>query len=140
MIYTVGVIIRMLMQNLNLLCTLDNSSCSPSERALVNNYSKLFSSTPRCMLTVFRCLTDGCSAADGTPLVLYFWDWQGVLFVICYTVLVVFVLFVVFNLISALFVEKTLEYTKQDTDKRRHARYKEVCRVARELKEVILKI
>merc|ERR1719183_626006 len=27
-----------------------------------------FSTLARCMLTLFRCFTDGCSAYDGTPL------------------------------------------------------------------------
>jgi len=107
---------------------------------LVEFEPQMFSSVFRSMFTVFRCLIDGCSSADGTPLILYFWDSHGVMFVVVYVLVVIFILFGVFNLIMAIFVEKTLEYAKLDTAKRREARYKEEVRIAKEFRTLVLKI
>jgi len=92
------------------------------------------------MFTVFRCFTDGCSSMDGTPLVLWFWDAYGPLFVLCYTLFTVFMIFGVFNLIQAVFIEKTLEFAKVEQGRRHDAQYRENIRVARELQKVVLRI
>jgi len=137
-VYVVGVMLRQVIVTQQTDCK--NSACQDAEEHLTKFEHELFSSVGRSMFTVFRCLTDGCSSADGTPLVLYFWDTHGLVFVMVYVLVLVFILFGVFNLIMAIFVEKTLEFAKLDTAKRREARYKEEVRIAKEFRSLVLKI
>jgi len=140
-IYVVGVMLRQVIETYFTKSVCDDAAQSTH---LCEYKPQMFSSIFRSMFTVFRCLIDGCSSADGTPLILYFWDELGSvvgpLFVLFYVLVMVFIMFGVFNLIMAIFVEKTLEYAKQDTAKRREARYKEEVRVAKDLRTLILKI
>jgi len=137
-IYIVGVMLRQVTVDMDIDCA--TSTCTAPQEHLTRFEPLLFANVFRSMFTVWRCLIDGCSSADGTPLILYFWDAQGPLFVLAYIIVVVFIMFGVFNLIMAIFVEKTLEYAKLDTAKRREARYKEDVRVAKELRTLVLKI
>jgi len=139
LVYIFGVMMRQLV-----LQEFTCDGCSSREVAAMNHIEThsdaLFGSVSRSMFTVFRCFTDGCSSVDGTSLILWFWDAYGAVFVLLYTLFTIFMLFGVFNLIQAIFVEKTLEYAKVDSVKRREARYREDVRVAKELRDVVLKV
>lgn len=138
-VYIVGVALRQVMtppQD----CESAGTQCSHAEMHLSQHYAELFSSTPRCMFTVFRCLTDGCGSVDGTPLSVYFYDSHGIVFILAYVTVVIFIMFGVFNLIMAIFVEKTLETAKVATAKRQEARYLEDLQAAQELQQVVLTI
>jgi len=114
--------------------------CTRAEKHLQRYKEELFSSVLKSMFTVFRCFTDGCSSSDGTPLITYFWDTYGLPFIGTYILITVFVLFGLFNLIMAVFVENTLEYARTDQQKRQQLRHEEHVRMARQLQKIILMI
>jgi len=115
-----------------------NENCLRSAAQLDMYRLELFGSVPRSMFTVFRCFTDGCSFPDGTPLVPSFYNTHGLHIILIYMLSLVFVIFGLFNLIMAVFVENTIENAKHDEERRREARTHEHIRVARKLQEVIL--
>eukprot|EP00928_Gymnodinium_smaydae_P056777 TRINITY_DN40101_c0_g1_i1.p1 TRINITY_DN40101_c0_g1~~TRINITY_DN40101_c0_g1_i1.p1 ORF type:complete len:588 (+),score=118.93 TRINITY_DN40101_c0_g1_i1:136-1764(+) len=85
------------------------------------NVSEYFDTVPRAMLTVFRCSFGDCSTRGGMPI--FEWIYQGhswyVTFLYC---LFVFLITVgLFNVISAIFVESTMEAAKElELLKKRH--------------------
>jgi len=56
----------------------------------------------RSMFTVFRCLVDGCAAADGTPLMVILWDVYGWGVIVAYVLTILFVTFGLFNLVMVI--------------------------------------
>jgi len=78
-----------------------------------DEFEILFSSVPTSMFTIFRCFTDSCTAADGTPLPLHMQDAYGWWFSAVYVVCFLFVTFGIFNLIIAVFVENTMQLGQQ---------------------------
>jgi len=114
--------------------------CTNSERHLSEFYEILFGTVFRCMFTVFRCFTDGCSSPDGTPLIVFLWDTHGWVFILGYTVVSLFVFFGVFNLIAAVFVENTLEHAKYNDQKQRQMKYSEHVQVAQSLQNLVMEI
>merc|ERR1719329_112870 len=86
---------------------------------------QLFSTVPRSCFTMFRCLTEGCESADGTPLMVHILEdgQHGFLIVLLYNMCFLVVTFGLFNLIMAVFVETTLEAAKRDEGRRHHARH-----------------
>jgi Ca2+-binding EF-hand superfamily protein len=90
------------------------------------------------MLTVFRCFVGDCSNPNGTPLVPMLYDIHGSFFLICYIIVTCFVMFGVFNLVMAIFVENTLEAARLNQKKRAMFRQSEAVRVAKELQEVVV--
>jgi len=125
---------------LDVRCRAEDNMCKHARKALEPQIQNLGGSMPRAMFTVFRCLTDGCAAADGTPLMILFWDVYGWGIVAVYVVTVLVVLFGVFNLIMALLVERTLAGAENDTKKRADQQYWENVQVARQLQEVVMKV
>jgi len=114
------------------------AACVSSAASLKSSQKELFGSVPRSMFTVFRCFTDGCASVDGTPLVPYFYNTHGIIFVGAYMIVFLFVIFGLFNLIMAVFVENTIENAKCDDARRREARSNEHVRIAKKLQEVIV--
>eukprot|EP00928_Gymnodinium_smaydae_P054225 TRINITY_DN38038_c0_g1_i1.p1 TRINITY_DN38038_c0_g1~~TRINITY_DN38038_c0_g1_i1.p1 ORF type:complete len:747 (+),score=148.76 TRINITY_DN38038_c0_g1_i1:166-2406(+) len=60
------------------------------------------------MFTLFRCLTDGCVAYDGTPLQLHLFAKYGAGFMLTYVILFLFVTIGIFNLIMAIFIDNVM--------------------------------
>mmetsp|Transcript_97693 Transcript_97693/g.226549 ORF Transcript_97693/g.226549 Transcript_97693/m.226549 type:complete len:814 (-) Transcript_97693:60-2501(-) len=115
-----------------------NDDCSRSAQKLDEFRLQLFGNVPRSMFTVFRCFTDGCSFPSGTPLVPSIYNTHGLRAVLLFSLVFLFVIFGLFNLIMAVFVQNTIENAKLDDERRREARSTEHVRVARKLQEVIL--
>jgi hypothetical protein len=69
------------------------------------------SSVTAAMFTVFRCLTDGCAAYDGTPFQERVRADYGMVFIIPYVLTIMMVIFGLFNLIMAVFVGKIGEHS-----------------------------
>jgi len=143
LVFILGVYMRQLIEYTNLSC-LDmlalGSDCSTSEELLATHTEALFSSVMRSMFTVFRCLIGDCSAPDGVPLAPHLMNVLGFTWTMGYVLTTCFVLFGVFNLVMAIFVENTLETARQSQQKRQAARTKEHVRVAQELREIVLRI
>lgn len=100
---------------------------------------ELFSTVDKSMFTVFRCLTDGCTNVDGTPLNQRLMEEYGLLFMLVYCLLVVLITFGLFNLFMAIFVESTMQTAKFNDQKVAAARRQEFMRVGRKLKTVVAK-
>merc|ERR1719221_434920 len=118
LVYILGVLMRQVTREVSE-CGPSGQECSSSELQLQKYHEELFSTVIRSMFTVFRCFTDGCSAPDGTPLQVLLWDTHGWIFVYGYTLSFFFVIFGVFNIIAAVFVDNVLESTRLD-EQRRH--------------------
>ena len=61
------------------------------------------------MLTIFRCVTDGSTAHDGTPLQQPLYEMYGPMFAFVYYVIYLGVTIGLFNLIMSIFTQTVLE-------------------------------
>merc|ERR1719330_585564 len=96
----------------------------------------LFSSVPWSMFMVFRCITTSCDLPDGSPLDAHLYEMYGTTFVIGYSLTIIFVIFGIFNLIAATFVENVMEAARQ---KRQLTSEDEAARVFCKLRQLVLK-
>lgn len=99
----------------------------------------LFSTVPKSMFTVFRCLANDCVNKDGRPLLAQLQHSFGWLFVLVYALAFILLTFGLFNLIAAIFVESTILNAKTNDQKIAAARHREDVRVAKKLKKLIHK-
>eukprot|EP00927_Polykrikos_kofoidii_P055418 TRINITY_DN49673_c0_g1_i1.p1 TRINITY_DN49673_c0_g1~~TRINITY_DN49673_c0_g1_i1.p1 ORF type:complete len:753 (+),score=100.28 TRINITY_DN49673_c0_g1_i1:53-2311(+) len=60
------------------------------------------------MFTIFRCITAGCAAYDGTPLEIHLFRYFGSSFFVVYSVLILCITIGVFNLIMAIFIDNVM--------------------------------
>eukprot|EP00928_Gymnodinium_smaydae_P065815 TRINITY_DN48901_c0_g1_i1.p1 TRINITY_DN48901_c0_g1~~TRINITY_DN48901_c0_g1_i1.p1 ORF type:complete len:671 (-),score=92.79 TRINITY_DN48901_c0_g1_i1:478-2490(-) len=67
-----------------------------------------FSTLTKAMFTIFRCVTDGCTAFDGTPLQERLRGSYGAIFMISYMLMFLVIVFGLFNLIMATFIDSVL--------------------------------
>jgi len=139
LVYVLAVLLRQFTRQ-DVDCSVDGLGCSKSSRHIAAYHDQLFGGVFHCMFTVFRCFTDGCSSPDGTPLPLHLMGKHGWLFVIIYVLAVLFILFGIFNLIAAVFVENTLEYARYNAERRHQLRYKEHIQTAQQLQAVVLRV
>jgi len=95
----------------------------------------LFVSVPLAMFTVFRCLMGDCEDKDGRPIVYMYYQENGFAFVVVYVLSTVMVVFGLFNLIFAIYIETTLAAAKQQHKMDR----KESVRIARHTRELLKK-
>jgi len=95
----------------------------------------LFHSVPWSMFQTFRCFTDDCTLADGTPLLAHLYELYGYTFIIPWALATLFVTFGVFNLIMAVFVENVQENAKM---KRQLTREDERARVVSRMRELVM--
>lgn len=140
-LYVVAVVMRQVIV-LDKLCVGHNASvmsdtCPHSERYLSEHYEELFGDVPTCMFTLARCFTDGCESTDGTPIIPYMWNVYGYPLLIFYTFIMFFVTFGLFNLITAILVENTVEAAKIDNHRVSNRRKAEQIRVAHKLLELL---
>lgn len=96
----------------------------------------LFSSMPWSMFMVFRCVVGECVLPDGSPLVSHMHHLYGYFFVAMYCITIIFVVFGIFNLIAATFVETVMQAAMQ---KRQLSSEEEAARVFIKLRQLILK-
>jgi hypothetical protein len=140
LVFMLGVVMRQLSRDEHEDCAMLGSECKGHREAFMVYYEPLFSDLYRSMLTVFRCLVGDCANPDGTPIAPVLVDVFGPLFTVAYVIVICFVIFGVFNLVMAIFVENTLESARLNQKKRSMARQAETIRVARELQRVVLLI
>lgn len=95
-----------------------------------------FRSIPTAMTTLFVCFFDGCTALDGTPIPVHFYDEFGMLFMSCYMLVVLFVTIGVLNLIMAIFIDNVLERGRQ---RKMQQRASDRSRMERRLRRVVRK-
>jgi len=89
------------------------------------------------MFTVFRCVTDGCSAYDGTPLQVYMLESLGPIFMLTYVLVYLFVTVGIFNLIMAIFIDNVMESSVR---KRQYERENSAAQMEIRLKQLICEL
>jgi len=139
LIYTLGILMRQVTRDVSE-CGPSGQGCSLSELQLHKDHKELFGTVFRSMFTVFRCFTEGCTTRDGTQLPVVLWDTHGWVFVCGYILSLIFVIFGVFNVITAVFVENVLAGAKHDEQKRRMARHGASLLLADDLRNLVHKI
>eukprot|EP00930_Biecheleria_cincta_P067671 TRINITY_DN5443_c0_g1_i1.p1 TRINITY_DN5443_c0_g1~~TRINITY_DN5443_c0_g1_i1.p1 ORF type:complete len:717 (-),score=89.80 TRINITY_DN5443_c0_g1_i1:87-2105(-) len=87
----------------------------------------------RCMHTIFRCWIGDCSSMGGRPLNAFFSEGYGWRFDLFYIIAMVCVMFGLFNVITALFVEATLSGLRSDEEKQRYAKQHETNFMSRRI-------
>jgi len=75
---------------------------------------KYFDSVPRSTLTLFRCAFGECTTIAGDPIFEYVGEFHGVVLVLAYGFFMCFLGLGLFNVISAIFVEKTMMAAVKD--------------------------
>lgn len=144
LVFMLGITMKSLMEPELSSCSAEviasEADCNESEALMQRHHPVLFASVYRSMFTVFRCLTGDCAAPDGVPLAPHLMVALGPVWTFGYFLMTCFVLFGVFNLVMAIFVENTLEAARVNQLKRQAARNKEHIRVAQELRAIVLMI
>eukprot|EP00413_Alexandrium_margalefii_P021203 CAMPEP_0204553338 /NCGR_PEP_ID=MMETSP0661-20131031/27293_1 /ASSEMBLY_ACC=CAM_ASM_000606 /TAXON_ID=109239 /ORGANISM="Alexandrium margalefi, Strain AMGDE01CS-322" /LENGTH=572 /DNA_ID=CAMNT_0051560375 /DNA_START=14 /DNA_END=1732 /DNA_ORIENTATION=- len=110
----------------------DAARCAASVEHLLAYRPQLFGGLSRSVFTTFRCITDGCSSVDGTPMIPHFSNIYGVWVIWLYMLIMVFVIFGLFNLIMAVMVEGTLDSAKRYEAGQMEGRSAQHVRVAAE--------
>lgn len=138
LVYTVGVLLRQTVgrDTRDLSCTSLGSQCDFDEVELYDTREN-YETVGKAMFTTFRCLVDGCSDAHGRPLMMTLMNVYGWPVVLAYVLIMVFVLFGLFNLIMAVFVENTLQAAKYDETRRQQLISKEHVRTAQTMKRLV---
>jgi len=78
---------------------------------------KEFQTVPQSMFTIFRCFTDGCSGLDGTPLAEGLLASYGKFFGVAYVLVHMMVMFGLFNLVMAIFLQDVTQIVKGEGSK-----------------------
>eukprot|EP00931_Biecheleriopsis_adriatica_P087580 TRINITY_DN62022_c0_g1_i1.p1 TRINITY_DN62022_c0_g1~~TRINITY_DN62022_c0_g1_i1.p1 ORF type:complete len:829 (+),score=152.08 TRINITY_DN62022_c0_g1_i1:39-2525(+) len=89
-----------------------------------------------CMFTIFRCMIGDCSTTGGRSLSMILSDGFGVRFDLLYSFSMVVVLFGVFNIITAIFVEATLSGLKYNDAQRKYQQLSEQSYIKTKLREL----
>mmetsp|Transcript_54126 Transcript_54126/g.97728 ORF Transcript_54126/g.97728 Transcript_54126/m.97728 type:complete len:885 (+) Transcript_54126:74-2728(+) len=111
----------------------------PPECKLYHVYGEEFcGSVPGCMFTIFRCMIGECTSTAGRSLTMVFSDAFGVRFDIFYSAAMVVVLFGLFNIITAIFVEATLNGLKENETQRRYAKAYESSYMTEQLAKLVM--
>merc|ERR1719265_1109921 len=120
-------------------CNPDDTYCERSQQMIDTHYDELFSDTPRCVITLLRCFTDGCASVDGTPLIPTLFNIYGYPLLISYIMFMFFITFGLFNLITAILVENTVEAAKSEKARGLALRQAEAVRIASKLQTFMLR-
>jgi len=132
LVYTLGVTMRQMVSS--------SGGCDKTIYLQDHECTEMFATVYRSMFTVFRCITAECDTPDGVPLVPILAHTYGIWFTFPYVIVMCFVTFGLFNLIMAVFVERTLEYSKLDFLRHEADRHREQVQLARDLKALVLKM
>ncbi|CAE8583206.1 unnamed protein product [Polarella glacialis] len=93
-----------------------------------------------CMFTIFRCMIGDCNSRSGRPLAANFSSGYGTRFNIFYCFSMVVVIFGLFNVITAMFVEATLTGLKTNDVQKKYAKLYETNYVKTKLSELMVKV
>jgi len=91
----------------------------------VEHVTEMFDSVPRSIYTMYRCSFVDCSSHDGTPIFEQVFPTHGSLYVFFYTAMTFITTVVIFNVISAMFVESTMTAAAALQQEKRIARMKD---------------
>ncbi|CAJ1433686.1 unnamed protein product [Effrenium voratum] len=92
----------------------------------------------RCMFSIFRCMIGDCTSAGGRSLTMIFSHGFGLRFDLLYALSMVVVLFGLFNIITAIFVEATLSGLKENEVQRKYAKAFETNYMTEQLAKLVM--
>eukprot|EP00434_Breviolum_minutum_P008755 symbB.v1.2.007716.t3/scaffold479.1/size198797/8 len=92
----------------------------------------------RCMFSIFRCMIGDCTSAGGRSLTMIFSHGFGLRFDLLYALSMVCVLFGLFNIITAIFVEATLNGLRQNEIERKYAKAYESTYMTEQLAKLVV--
>lgn len=95
---------------------------SSSAATETRSIREMFDSVPRAIFTTFRCSFGDCSLSDGTPIFETVLPYYGPGWVFFYAMSIFVVSIVLFNVISAMFVERTMAAASALSLEKRRAR------------------
>eukprot|EP00930_Biecheleria_cincta_P007059 TRINITY_DN10819_c0_g1_i3.p1 TRINITY_DN10819_c0_g1~~TRINITY_DN10819_c0_g1_i3.p1 ORF type:complete len:542 (+),score=95.87 TRINITY_DN10819_c0_g1_i3:51-1676(+) len=95
---------------------------SDSEGRSILSIHEMFDSVPRSIFTTFRCSFGDCTFRDGSPIFESVLPQHGVGWVVFYSMAIFIVSIVLFNVISAMFVERTMAAATALTMEKKRAR------------------
>jgi len=101
---------------------------------------EFFGDVPTSMFTLFRCLIGDCSTRTGQSLTAHFAEGYGTRFYVLYGVGMICIIFGLFNVITALFVESTLSGLKYNDVQKKYARMYESRYVYQKMSQLIQRI
>lgn len=93
-----------------------------------------------CMFSIFRCMISECTSKGGRSLTMIFSDGFGLQFDMFYAASMVVVLFGLFNIITAIFVEATLNGLKENEVQRRYAKAYESNYMTEQLAKLVMTV
>lgn len=93
-----------------------------------------------CMFTIFRCMIGDCTTAGGRSLTLIWSQGYGVQFDVFYSFSMVVVIFGMFNIITAIFVEATMNGLKETDAARKYAQAYESNYMTEQLGKLVMSI
>ncbi|CAK9005778.1 unnamed protein product [Durusdinium trenchii] len=93
-----------------------------------------------CMFTIFRCILGDCTTKGGRSLTLMWSHGYGVQFDVFYAFSMVCVIFGMFNIITAIFVEATMNGLKDSETERKYAQAYESNYMTEQLGKIVLSI
>ncbi|CAK9053157.1 unnamed protein product [Durusdinium trenchii] len=93
-----------------------------------------------CMFSIFRCMISECTTKGGRSLTMIFSDGIGLEFDMFYAVSMVVVLFGLFNIITAIFVEATLNGLKENEVQRKYAKAYESNYMTEQLAKLVMTV
>ena len=91
-----------------------------------------------CMFTIFRCMIGDCTTAGGRSLTLIWSQGYGVQFDVFYSFSMVVVIFGMFNIITAIFVEATMNGLKDSESERKYAQAYESNYMTEQLGKLVM--
>ncbi|CAK8993359.1 unnamed protein product [Durusdinium trenchii] len=93
-----------------------------------------------CMFSIFRCMISECTTKGGRSLTMIFSDGIGVEFDLFYSCSMVVVIFGLFNIITAIFVEATLNGLRENELQRRYAKAYESSYMTEQLAKLVMTV
>jgi len=101
---------------------------------------EIFVSVPQSIFTAYRCFMGDCTTSQGWSIVPILASAYGPVFALCYFAGTVFVVFGLFNLIVAIYIENTLNAAKAVGERGRVQRQREAVRIARLTRQLVKRV
>ncbi|CAJ1401008.1 unnamed protein product [Effrenium voratum] len=93
-----------------------------------------------CMFTIFRCMIGDCTTRGGRSLTLVWSQGYGVQFDVFYAFSMVCVIFGMFNIITAIFVEATMNGLKENANEKKYAQAYESNYMTEQLAKLVMMV
>eukprot|EP00930_Biecheleria_cincta_P031108 TRINITY_DN21583_c0_g1_i1.p1 TRINITY_DN21583_c0_g1~~TRINITY_DN21583_c0_g1_i1.p1 ORF type:complete len:823 (-),score=123.89 TRINITY_DN21583_c0_g1_i1:365-2833(-) len=93
-----------------------------------------------CMFTIFRCMTGDCTTMGGRSLTEIWSKGYGTRFSVFYATAMIVVIFGIFNIITALFIEATLSGLKSNELHRKYDKLTETGYVKKKMHDLVIRL